>query len=86
MIELKLVGFEMTTCLFSTNFEVRVTRLFYLAYMPKMKGFHFDRSMNQNVPLWPHFGWLLSASLQSWAEQTISYVKFIQCLGFNFDI
>ena len=55
MIELKLIGFEMITCLFSANFEVRVTRLFYLAYMQKMKGFHFDKSMNQNVPLWPHF-------------------------------
>ena len=27
MIELKLMGFKITTCLFSSNFEVRVTRL-----------------------------------------------------------
>ena len=55
IIELKLIGFKMTTCPFSSNVEVMVTRLFYLAYMQKMKGFHFDKSMNQNVPLWPHF-------------------------------
>ena len=39
----------MTTCLFYSNVEVTVTRLVYLAYMQKMKGFHFDKSMNQNV-------------------------------------
>ena len=55
MIELKRIGLEMATCLFSSNFEVRVTRLLYLAYMQKVKGFHFDKSMNQNVPFWPHF-------------------------------
>ena len=86
MIELKPIGFEITTCVFSSNFEVRVTRQLYLAYMQKMKGFHFEKSLNQNVLLWPHFGWPLSASLQSWAEQTISFVRFLQCVRFNFCI
>ena len=63
MIELKLIGFEMTTCLFSSNFEVSVTRLFYLAYMQEMEVFFL---------FWQVYESKCStlATFQSWAKQT----------------
>ena len=48
--------------------------------MEKMNGFYFDKFMNFGHISGGHF------RLLTWAEQKISYFKFILCLGFNFGI
>ena len=48
--------------------EIRLPEYSTLCAWKRWKVFHFDKSLNQDVSLWPHFGWSLSTSLLTWAE------------------